>query len=215
MVPTERDERSPDVTRLLREASEGRRESFDRLMPLVYAELKRVARARLHSQREGHTLTPTALVHEAYLKLVDQTRVEWQSRAHFFAIASKAMRQILIDYAKRKTAGKRGGGAVHVSFEEQTDSGPRGDRGIEDHQAEGLLALDEALTRLAAFDERGATVVQYRFFGGLTHREVADVLGASEVTVRRAWAAAKAWLGQEMRAAGTDPGSLEGAAGNG
>jgi RNA polymerase sigma factor (TIGR02999 family) len=195
------DDRTHLITRLLREASSGRSAAFDQLLPLVYDELKQVARARLRSQRDGHTLTPTALVHETYLKLVDHTQVEWQSRAHFFAVASGAMRQILIDYAKRRRAAKRGGGAVHLSIDETIDLDFR-DQGISDAQAEGLVALDAALTRLAEFDDRGAKVVQYRFFGGLAQREIAEVLGTSEVTVRRAWAAAKAWLRREVETAG-------------
>jgi RNA polymerase sigma factor (TIGR02999 family) len=201
------DARPPEITRLLHEASKGQRAAFDRLLPLVYDELKRVARARMRGQRPDHTLTPTALVHEAWLKMVDHTQVEWHSRSHFFAIASRAMRQILIDYAKRRHAVRRGGGAIHMAFDEALDLELHDD-GMSDNQAEALVVLDDALSRLAAFDDRGATVVQYRFFGGMAHSEIADVFGVSEITVRRAWAAAKAWLRRELEAGGADSGSL-------
>ncbi len=150
-----------------------------------------MAASKLRLEREGHTLNATALVHEAYLKLVDQTRIEWQSRGHFFAVASQAMRRILVNYARERNAQKRGGRHEHVSlidahvFQNTIDS-------------ERLEALDDALTRLSAFDERGAEVVTYRYFGGLTHAEIGSVLGTSEVTVRRAWTAAKAWLKAEL-----------------
>jgi RNA polymerase sigma factor (TIGR02999 family) len=188
------DARPPEITRLLHEASKGQRAAFDRLLPLVYDELKRVARARMRGQRPDHTLTPTALV-------------QWHSRSHFFAIASRAMRQILIDYAKRRHAVRRGGGAIHMAFDEALDLELHDD-GMSDNQAEALVVLDDALSRLAAFDDRGATVVQYRFFGGMAHSEIADVFGVSEITVRRAWAAAKAWLRRELEAGGADSGSL-------
>lgn len=180
------------ITNLLKKVSKGNREAFDELLPMVYDELKRVAGSRLSMQRDGHTLNATALVHEAYLKLVDQANVEWNSRAHFFAVASRAMRQILIDYAKWKNADKRGGGAPHVVLDQIEE--------FFSYEGTGnVLAIDEALERLAEFDERGAEVVQYRFFGGLTHAEIADVLGMSEITVRRSWTMAKTWLRRELR----------------
>lgn len=185
------------LTDLLRRASGGNRAAFDDLLGAVYAELKTLAHARLGLERAGHTLNTTALVHETYLRLIQQDRVEWQSRAHFFAIASSAMRQILIDYARTRQAAKRGGGATHLPLDEGHELS------IDEHffadgRAEELLALNDALDRLARFDERGAKVVQYRFFGGLTNRETADVLGASEVTIRRAWTMAKTWLRAEL-----------------
>ena len=180
-----------EVTALLRQAADGDSDAFDRLVPLVYEELKRLAGSRLKSERDGHTLDATALVHEAYLHLVDQTRVQWQSRSHFFAIASRAMRRILIDYAKMKNAAKRGGGVPALSLEAAAEL-------LTDQRADELVALDEALDRLADFDERGAQVVQYRFFGGLENQEIADLLGVSEVTVRRSWTMAKAWLRREL-----------------
>lgn len=184
------------VTQLLHQASKGNQDAFNKLLPLVYEELKQLARKKLRAEREGHTLNATALVHEAYLKLVDQKEVEWQSRTHFFAIASQAMRRILIDYAKLKKAGKRGGGAPHVSLEAAESKSPG--EIFSDDQANELIALDDALNRLAEFNQRGAEVVQYRYFGGLSHGEIADVLGTSEITVRRAWIMAKSWLRREL-----------------
>jgi RNA polymerase sigma factor (TIGR02999 family) len=186
--------RSPSdpVTELLAAASGGNVDALNRLFPLVYDELRRLARNRLRAERNDHTLNTTALVHEVYLKLVEQERVEWQNRAHFYAIASRAMRRILINYAEMRKAGKRGGGAVHYALE---------DAGLvfREDQADELLALDEALNRLKAFNPRGADVIEYRFFGGLTHEEIAEVLGTSVITVRRVWSSAKSWLRRELR----------------
>jgi RNA polymerase sigma factor (TIGR02999 family) len=186
-----------DITRLLREASHGSKEAFDRLLPLVYEELNALARGKLRLERPGHTLNTTALVHEAYLKLVDQTRVEWRSRHQFFAIASEAMRRILIDYAKGRKAGKRGGGRDHMPLD-VVEGFAAAEGLLGDEQLTELLALDDALTRLAAFNPQGARIVQYRFFGGLSTEEVAGVLGTSERTVRRAWTASRAWLRREL-----------------
>lgn len=190
--------RPPDVTRLLQDASHGNREAFDRLFPLVYEELKGLAQRKLRLERAGHTLNATALVHEAYLKLVDQDRVEWQSRAHFFALAAQAMRRILINHAKGRNRQKRGGGAEHVPLDD-------GDALLSanlmsDDQTLELLELHEALEALAEFNPEGAEVVEYRFFGGLSHAEIGEVLGTSEVTVRRRWSAAKSWLRRELGA---------------
>lgn len=176
-----------DVTALLAQASGGDRTAFDQLLPQVYDELRQLAAAKLRFERAGHTLNATALVHEAYFRLVGQERVQWQGRAHFFAIASQAMRRILINYAEARNAQKRGGGAVHVELDAATDT-------MDPRQATELLALDQALGDLERFNERGARVVEFRFFGGLTHDEIAEVLGTSEVTVRRAWRSARAWL---------------------
>ncbi len=185
------------ITDLLRLASGGNRSAFDRLLPLVYDELNRLAHVKLLFERRGHTLNTTALVHEAYLKLVDQTRVEWQSRHHFFAVASEAMRRILVDHAKAKTALKRGGKAPHASLDEAGHvPADEPDPGFD--QAGDLIALDDALQRLQGFNPQGARIVQYRFFGGLSTEEVADVMGVSERTVRRAWTVAKAWLRREL-----------------
>lgn len=186
-----------EVTRLLRQVSQGGKETVDRLFPLVYDELRDLARAKLRLERDGHTLNATGLVHEAYLRLVDQDRVEWQSRAHFFAMAAVAMRRILVNHAKHRKRLKRGGGRDVVSLERSEEPGVA-DAIFTDQQVDELLELDEALQRLQAFNPRGADVVQYRFFGGLGHREIAEVTGVSEVTVRRRWSAAKAWLRAEL-----------------
>jgi RNA polymerase sigma factor (TIGR02999 family) len=182
-----------EVTRLLRDA--GSPEAADRLYRLVYDELRAVAVKRLAAERPDHTLTPTALVHEAYMRLVDQDRVEWRGRAHFFAIAARMMRRILVDHARRKRAASRGGGKVHVTLGNASASHGGDDPGITD-----LLALHEALDRLAALDERQASVVELRFFGGLEINEVAVALDVSASTVKRDWAFAQAWLQAELAA---------------
>ncbi|MDQ7065988.1 MAG: ECF-type sigma factor [candidate division KSB1 bacterium] len=180
-----------EITLLLRELREGDTGVVDRLMPLVYETLQAIARRQLRRERRYHTLDTTALVHEAYLKLVDQKRVEWQNRAHFFAIAAQAMRRILINYARKRLAEKRGGGQPLATFNEQSM--------LRETRAEELLALDEALAALAHMHERQARVVEYRFFGGLTHEEIAHVLGVSVPTVRRDWRLARAYLTRELR----------------
>jgi len=180
------------LTELLSDASGGNVEALNRCFPLVYDELRKLAHSRLRAESDGHTLNTTALVHEAYLRLVDQTRVQWQGRAHFFAIASRAMRRILINHAEMRRAAKRGGAAPHESFDELGIS-------LDDNQLDDLLALDQALVRLKAFNERGADVVEYRFFGGLTYEEIAEVMGTSAVTVRRTWAVSKSWLHRELQ----------------
>ncbi len=187
---------SSPVTRLLHDASHGNREAFDRLLPMVYDELRRVAANQMSRERAGHTLSATALVHEAYVKLVGQDRVEWAGRSHFFAVASQAMRRVLVTYAESRRAKKRGGGAVHVPL----DAVPT----LTAAQADDVLDLHEAMNRLAAFNPRGARVVECRFFGGMAHPEIAEVLGVSEPTVRRAWSAARAWLRREL-GDGRDP----------
>ena len=186
-----------EITRLLGQASKGNKAAFDQLVPLVYDELHRIATGRIKMESEGHTLTPTALVHEAYLQLVGQDRAEWQSRSHFFAVAALAMRRILINYAKAKARHKRGGGAVRVDLEAAERLGETA-VSFSDEQSDELIALDVALTQLKDFNEEGAEVVEYRFFGGLQFKEIAEVLGVSEVTVRRRWAAARAWLKREV-----------------
>ncbi len=187
----------PEITGLLHQAAQGDPNAFDRLLPLVYEELSRIASAKLRLERPGHTLNTTALVHEAYLKLVDQTRAQWRNRHQFFAVASEAMRRILIDYAKRRNASKRGGDVAHVALHEAEEVAA-GEALLTEAQATELVALDEALIRLAVFNPQGARVVQYRFFGGLSNEEVAEVLGTSDRTVRRAWTVAKAWLRREL-----------------
>ena len=174
----------------------GAPDAMDRLAPLVYEQLKRIARRQLRAEPVGHTLSTTALVHEAYLKLVDQTRAEWQDRGHFYAVASGAMRRILVDYARRYRAERRGGG---------DDGAPAQPIPLDDtdipvaERADALIALDEALERLGGFDAQQARVVECRFFGGLTEGETAAALGISQRTVAREWVTARGWLFQELR----------------
>jgi RNA polymerase sigma-70 factor, ECF subfamily len=184
-------ENSPNVTQMLKEWSAGNTRVLDNLMPLVYEELRRQASRYLRKERADHTLQTTALIHEAYLRLVDQRNVEWQNRAHFFAIASTAMRRILVDYAKTRHREKRGGAAENLPLEEALQISSK-EKSID------LVALDEALTRLAEFDERQARIVELRYFSGLDNDETATVLGVSNATVRRDWNFAKAWLRQEI-----------------
>jgi RNA polymerase sigma factor (TIGR02999 family) len=183
-----------EITGLLLAWSDGDREALERLLPLVERELHRLARHFMRRENPGHTLQTTALVNEAYFKLVDQRSVRWQNRAHFFAIAAQIMRRILLNYARDRHRAKRGGHAVQVSLSEVAVIG-------EERSAE-LIALDEALERLAEFDERKARVVELRHFGGLTAAEVAEVLGVSVITVERDWRAAKAWLAREVASDG-------------
>jgi RNA polymerase sigma factor (TIGR02999 family) len=192
-----------EVTRLLRQASAGDRESFDALVPLVYDELRRIASRQLAGESAGHTLTPTALVHEAYVQLADQERTAWQSRSHFYAIAALAMRRILINYANGRSREKRGGGVVPVDIEVAERLGQTPILPMDDAQSDALIALDAALTRLGEFNREGAAVIEYHFFGGLTFDGIAEVMGVSEVTVRRRWTAARAWLRRELRPATT------------
>jgi len=186
---------SSPVTKLLLEARAGDPEAMDRLVALVYEELHTLAHQKLRFEPTGHTLQTTALVHEAYLKLVDQQRVDWQNRAQFFAVAALAMRRILVNHAEGRRAAKRGGGAAPVPLDDAHLRGASPD--VLDEQ---ILALNEALTRLAAFNERGARVVEYRFFGGLSYEEIATTMGVSPITVRRAWESARAWLKRELEA---------------
>jgi RNA polymerase sigma factor (TIGR02999 family) len=167
---------------------------LDRLAALLYDDLRRLAHNKLLGERAGHTLDTVALANETYLKLADNTRVEWQSRGHFLAVAAVSMRRILVDYAKARNAQRRGGGrAQQVTLEPNALAGPDADVGVVD-----LLELEDSLNRLEAFNPRGAKVVQYRFFGGLTHEEIAEVMGVSVPTVRRSWAVARAWLAKEL-----------------
>jgi RNA polymerase sigma factor (TIGR02999 family) len=179
------------VTEVLRQARSGDQDALNRLMVLVYEELHSMAHRKLSFEGTGHTLQTTALVHEAYLKLVDQRSVDWQNRTHFFAVAALAMRRILVNHAETRHAAKRGGGDVAVSLDDAQIAA--GD--VRDDQ---LLALDDALNRLAQFNERGARVVEYRFFGGLAYDEIAETMGLSTITVRRSWESARAWLRREL-----------------
>ncbi len=183
-------ERQQAVTRHLIALREGDPEALDRLMPLVYDELRALARKKLRFERPGHTLNTTALVHEAYVRLVDQRRVQWQGRTHFMAVAAQAMRRILVNYAARRNAAKRRGRIARVPLHEAFV--------FTEERSDELLALDEALTRMEAFNERGCRVVEYRFFGGMTHEEIADQMGLSVRTVERTWRMARQWLRLEM-----------------
>jgi RNA polymerase sigma factor (TIGR02999 family) len=184
-----------EVTRLLAEAAGGGREALDRVVPLVYDELRRLAHRRLTAERPDHTLDTTALVHETYLELVDLDRIAWRSRGQFFAIAARVMRRVLVDYAVSRKAQKRGGGAVPIPLDELAELTITAD----DHAAE-LLALDAALDRLARIDERQARIVECRFFGGLSIEETAATLDISPATVKRDWTLARAWLNREVGA---------------
>lgn len=178
-----------EVTQLLIALGEGKRDVTDKLIPLVYGELRKLAGSYLKNEREGHTLQPTALVHEAFLKLVDQN-VKWESRSHFFAMAAKLMRRILVDYARAYKAEKRGGDEPKISLEEAFVF-------ARERPAE-MIALDEALENLAKIDERRSKVVELRFFGGLNNKEIATVLGVHSNTVLRDWNLARAWLKTQL-----------------
>ena len=174
------------MTQLLIDWSNGDQAALDQLVPLVNAELRRLAGRYMRRERPGHTLQTSALVNEAYLRLIDQKNVNWQNRAHFFGVAAKLMRQILIDHARTHDSAKRGGGAQQVSLDETAV--------VSRERSAELLALDEALERLAEFDQRKARIVELRFFGGLNLDETAEVIGISSPTVQREWRSAKAWL---------------------
>jgi RNA polymerase sigma factor (TIGR02999 family) len=180
-----------DITELLIAWSDGRSEALDALMPKVYADLRRVAAGYMRREAAGHPLQPTALVHEAYVRLVDQKHVQWRNRAHFFGVAANLMRRILVDDARRRRADKRGGDWERVTL--------IGDEAIaENHKEIDVLALHEALERLAAFDPQQERIVELRYFGGLTIDETAEVLGISAATIVREWTIAKAWLRADM-----------------
>lgn len=184
------DRQTVEVTRLLRAWSGGDHAALEQLTPLVYGELRRMAGRYMQREKSGNTLQATALVNEAFLRLVDATSVRWQDRAHFFAISAQIMRRILVDTARARGAGKRGGGAVRLDLNESIDALPG-----PDHR---LVELDEALESLARFDARKAKVVELRFFGGLSVEETAAVLGLSPQSVMRAWKLARAWLMHEL-----------------
>ncbi len=184
-------EEGQDITRLLLAWNEGNQEVLDKLMPLVYDELHRQAARFLRRERSDHTLQTTALIHEAYLKLVDQPEMNWESRTHFFAIAANTMRRILVDYARAKNAEKRGGDYLKLPLEE-ADSVAGKEKSID------LMALDEALTKLEKTDRRQARIVELRYFGDLTLEETAEALKISRTTVADDWAMARAWLHREL-----------------
>ena len=183
---------SPDVTRLLTAYADGDRHALDRLMPLLYEQLKQLAHSRLRNERNGHTLNTTGLVHEAYTRIANIDRVHWEDRGHFLAMASRTMRRILINYARDRRAMKRGGGRSRVDLDER--------RLIADDHAEALLDLDDALERLEALHPRAGEIVAHRYFGGLTNAEAAEALGVSLSTVERDLRFARAWLAREWGA---------------
>jgi RNA polymerase sigma factor (TIGR02999 family) len=181
---------SSEATMLLLDARRDGQSAADQLYPILYEELQRIAHGLLKHERRDHTLSTMALVHEAYFRLVDQTRVEWQDRAHFCAVAAGAMRRILVDYARRRHAKKRGGRQDPLPLDEA--------RMAVHAQADLIIDLDEAMTRLSALDDRLSKVVECKFFGGLTEEETAEVLQTSARTIRRDWVKAKAWLFKEL-----------------
>ncbi|HEX4945797.1 MAG TPA: sigma-70 family RNA polymerase sigma factor [Blastocatellia bacterium] len=187
-----------EVTRLLLAWGNGNPGALDELLPLVYQELHRLAARHLSRERTGHTLQTTALIHEAYLRLIQQKEVEWQNRAHFFAVAATLMRRILVDHARARQYHKRGGGARRVTFDEALE--------VSDERAAEVVALDEALTALAEFDARKSRMVELRFFGGLSIEETAAVLQVSPGTVMRDWTLAKTWLQREINKQEQDAG---------
>ena len=180
-----------EITQLLAEWSNGNQTVLDKLYPLVYDELHKMAQRYMNRERPGHTLQTTALINEAYVRLVDQKQVHWQNRAHFFAISAQIMRRILIDHARRRDYAKRGGGAQKISLDETAIMAVE--------PASGLVLLDEALNRLGEIDPRRSQVVELRYFGGLNNEEIAGVLKISENTVTRDWNMARAWLYQELK----------------
>ena len=182
---------SHDITRLLKRACQGDHDASSKLMTLVYDELRRMASHYMHRERPGHTLNTTALVHEAYLRMVDYKRIRYQDRHHFYAMAAQAMRRVLVDWARHHRAAKRGDGKIKIdlsSAEVMTES-----------QSEDILALNEALDRLQRFDQRQSQIVELRFFGGLTINEVAEILNISPATIKREWSIARAWLYAQIR----------------
>jgi RNA polymerase sigma factor (TIGR02999 family) len=187
MTPTPPD--VPRITELLLAVSEGGRTALDQLIPLLYVDLRRIAAAQMRREAGAQSLQPTALVHELYVRLVDQRRVQWRNRAHFFAAAATLMRRILVDHARARLADKRGGGRERVTL--------AGDEAAESPRID-VLALQESLQRMAAFSPRQERIVELRYFGGLTIEEVAEVIGISEATVVREWTVAKAWLRADL-----------------
>jgi RNA polymerase sigma factor (TIGR02999 family) len=184
----------PRITALLHDLRRGEPDAMERLLPLVYGELRRIAHRQLGRERDGHTVGTTALVHEAYLRLVDQRRTEWNDRAHFYGVAAQAMRRVLLDYARRHRAAKRDGALQQVPLDDALDAA----LDAAEERADALIALDEALDRLAGVAPRLARVVELRYFGGLTEADVGELLGVDARTVRRDWTKAKAWLHAEL-----------------
>jgi len=183
-------DKTQEITVCLKAWSGGSREAADRLMQIVYQEMRKLAASYLQKQRSDHTLQPTALVHEAYLKLIDASQINWQDRAHFFAVAAQTMRNILVDHARAVAADKRGGGAQKIALDEVV--------GLSENHEVDLIDLDEALQLLARQDETQSRIIELRFFGGLTIEETAEVLKISPATVKREWAMARAWLFRQI-----------------
>lgn len=181
---------SHEVTQLLLDWGGGDSSALDRLIPMVYSELRHMARRYMRGERAGHLLQTSALINEAYVKLIDAKQVHWQNRAHFYGIAARLMRRILVDFARKRNYQKRGGGAHQVSLDEALLVSPA--------RGEDLVALDEALNALSEFDERKARVVEMRFFGGLSEQEIAEAEGVSTETVKRDWRLAKSWLHRKL-----------------
>jgi RNA polymerase sigma-70 factor (ECF subfamily) len=183
-------QQSPEITQMLLAWGNGEEKALERLMPLVYDELRRIARNFMRRQSPGHTLQTTALVNEAYLRLIDSSRVNWQDRTHFFAISAQLMRRILVDFARRKNSLKRGGELVHITLHDEAE--------IHVKDQTDLVALDEELTRLAKLSPRQSQIVELRYFAGFTEDQIAETLKISSRTVRRDWTLARAWLYREL-----------------
>ena len=180
-----------NITQLLNDYQKGKKDALDELFPLVYGELRKLAASRMRSERGSHTLQPTALVHEAYLRLIEQHSSDWQNRAHFFGLAAEMMRRILVNHAVKNNAEKRFGNQTRLALDEIVDFTSGADI--------NLVSLDEALNNLAEFDPKQAKIVELKFFGGLTNEEIAEVTGVSDSTVKREWRIAKAWLHEQLK----------------
>lgn len=180
-----------NITQLLNDYKKGKKDSLDELFPLVYGELRKLAASRMRSERGDHTLQPTALVHEAYMRLIEQHSTDWQNRAHFFGLAAEMMRRILVNHAVKNNAEKRFGNQTRLALDEIVDFTQGSDI--------NLVALDDALNTLAEFDPKQAKIVELKFFGGLTNEEIGEVIGASDSTVKREWRIAKAWLHEQLK----------------
>ena len=180
-----------NITQLLNDYQGGKKDALDELFPLVYGELRKLAANRLRGERSDHTLQPTALVHEAYLRLIEQHSADWQNRAHFFGLAAEMMRRILVNHAVKNNADKRFGNQTRLTLDEIVDFTNGADI--------NLVALDEALNKLAEFDPKQAKIIELKFFGGLTNEEIAEVTGVSDSTVKREWRIAKAWLHEQLK----------------
>lgn len=180
-----------NVTQLLKDYKDGKKDALDELFPLVYDELRKLAASRMRNERGDHTLQPTALVHEAYMRLIEQHSTDWQNRAHFFGLAAEMMRRILVNHAVSHNAEKRFGNQTKLALDEIVDFTKGSDI--------NLVALDDALNRLAEFDPKQAKIVELKFFGGLTNEEIAEVVGVSDSTIKREWRIAKAWLHEQLK----------------